>query len=100
MAYTPGSHAGPFAIGMFSDETAVGGRREFAGLVAGDRVREIGADTGALLRDWDAALARLTELAAGDRGGPDWRPLGEDLRVLPRSAPGRSCSPAPTTGST
>jgi 2-keto-4-pentenoate hydratase/2-oxohepta-3-ene-1,7-dioic acid hydratase in catechol pathway len=89
VGYTPGSHAGPFAIGMFSDETAAGGRREFAGLVAGDRVREIGADTGALLRDWDAALARLTELAAGDRSDPDWRPLGEDLRVLPPVRPGQ-----------
>jgi 2-keto-4-pentenoate hydratase/2-oxohepta-3-ene-1,7-dioic acid hydratase in catechol pathway len=89
VGYTPGSHAGPFAVGMFSDETAAGGRREFAGLVAGDRVREIGADTGALLRDWDAALARLTELAAGDCGGPDWRPLGEDLRVLPPVRPGQ-----------
>jgi 2-keto-4-pentenoate hydratase/2-oxohepta-3-ene-1,7-dioic acid hydratase in catechol pathway len=89
VGYTPGSHAGPFAVGMFSDETAAGDRRDFAGLVAGDRVRDIGADTGALLRDWDAALAWLTDLAAGDRGGPDWRPLGEDLRVLPPVRPGQ-----------
>jgi 2-keto-4-pentenoate hydratase/2-oxohepta-3-ene-1,7-dioic acid hydratase in catechol pathway len=75
---------------MFADEEAAGGRREFAGLVvAGERVREIGADTAALLRDWDAALAWLAELAAGEGTGPDWRALDESLRVLPPVRPGQ-----------
>jgi hypothetical protein len=65
--YNPGSHAGPFAVGMFGDAG-----REFAGLVAGGRVREIGASTSSLLRDWDAAVERLGELAAEEHGG-GWR---------------------------
>jgi 2-keto-4-pentenoate hydratase/2-oxohepta-3-ene-1,7-dioic acid hydratase in catechol pathway len=84
VAYTPGRHAGPFAIGMFAD-----GRHEFAGLVAGGRVCEVGADTGALLEDWDEALRRLAEQAAGNRRGPLWRSLDEDLRVLPPVRPGQ-----------
>ena len=41
MAYSPGIHAGPFAVGMFADDTAADGGREFAGLVVGDLVREV-----------------------------------------------------------
>jgi len=78
--YNPGSHAGPFAVGMFGDA-----RREFAGLVAGARVREIGASTSWLLDDWDAAMARLGELAADEQAG-DGRPL-DGLRVLPPVRP-------------
>jgi 2-keto-4-pentenoate hydratase/2-oxohepta-3-ene-1,7-dioic acid hydratase in catechol pathway len=78
--YSPGPHAGPFAVGMFADE-----RQEFAGLVAGGQVREIGTSTASLLRDWDAAMKGLGELAAERRGGA-WRPLDE-LRVLPPVRP-------------
>lgn len=76
MAYAPGSHAGPFAIAMLAD-----GQREFAGLVAGDRVREIGASTTELLGDWE----RLRELAE-DPGGQDWRSL-DGLRFGPPVRP-------------
>jgi 2-keto-4-pentenoate hydratase/2-oxohepta-3-ene-1,7-dioic acid hydratase in catechol pathway len=58
-----------FALGTFS---APGGA-EFPGLVAGDRVLELpGGTTRALLDDWERALPRLRELAAGGTG---WRPL-------------------------
>jgi 2-keto-4-pentenoate hydratase/2-oxohepta-3-ene-1,7-dioic acid hydratase in catechol pathway len=79
VAYTPGSHAGPFAIGMFAD-----GRHEFAGLVAGSRVREVAATTGDLLRDWDKAFTELNDA----RPVPEdaWRPL-DGLRVLPPVRP-------------
>lgn len=86
MAYTLGSHAGPFAVGMFAD-----GQREFAGLVAGGQVREVASDTASLLRDWDAAMTRLGELAAAgaDADPAAWRPLDEGLRVLPPVRPGQ-----------
>jgi 2-keto-4-pentenoate hydratase/2-oxohepta-3-ene-1,7-dioic acid hydratase in catechol pathway len=79
VAYTPGSHAGPFAIGMFAD-----GRHEFAGLVAGARVREVAATTGELLRDWDKAFSELNDA----RPVPEdaWQPL-TGLRVLPPVRP-------------
>ena len=89
MAYSPGSHAGPFAVGMFADDTAAVGQREFAGLVAEGRVRAIGDSTAPLLADWDASMRRLAELAgelAGDAAG--WRPL-DGLRVLPPVRPGQ-----------
>jgi 2-keto-4-pentenoate hydratase/2-oxohepta-3-ene-1,7-dioic acid hydratase in catechol pathway len=92
VAYSPGSHAGPFAVGMFADDTAAAGPREFAGLVAGGRVRELGDSTAPLLADWDAAMSRLAGLApgagtgAGDAAG--WRPL-DGLRVLPPVRPGQ-----------
>ena len=90
MAYSPGSHAGPFAVGMFAD-----GQREFAGLVAGGRVRPLGDSTAPLLSDWDAAMRWLAELAAEAGGAADaadapegWRPL-DGLRVLPPVRPGQ-----------
>jgi 2-keto-4-pentenoate hydratase/2-oxohepta-3-ene-1,7-dioic acid hydratase in catechol pathway len=91
MAYSPGSHAGPFAVGMFLDDRAADGQREFAGLVAGRRVRAVGDSTAPLLADWDAAMRRMAELAeagttAGGAGG--WRPL-DGLRVLPPVRPGQ-----------
>ena len=79
MAYAPGVHAGPFAVGTFADD-----EREFAGLVADGRVREIGASTALLLSDWDAALERLSELA-GEAHAP-WRPL-DGLRFRPPVQP-------------
>jgi len=90
VAYSPGSHAGPFAVGMFADDTAADGQREFAGLVAGGRVRAIGDSTAPLLADWDAAMGRLAELAgAGPAGDADgWRPL-DGLRVVPPVRPGQ-----------
>jgi 2-keto-4-pentenoate hydratase/2-oxohepta-3-ene-1,7-dioic acid hydratase in catechol pathway len=93
VAYSPGAHAGPFAVGMFAD-----GTREFAGLVAGGRVRPLGDSTAPLLADWDGAMSWLAELAAdaGDAPGaadagdaPDaagWRPLA-GLRVMPPVRP-------------
>ena len=80
MAYRPGSHAGPFAVGMFADES-----REFAGLVVGGQVREVGAGTSSLLRDWDAAMEWLGEQAA-EEDSADWHPL-DGLRVLPPVRP-------------
>src|SRR5215472_9600334 len=77
---------------MFVDDTAAGGQREFAGLVAGGRVRELGDSTAPLLADWDAALRQLADFAAGagtaagDAGA--WRPL-DGLRVLPPVRPGQ-----------
>jgi 2,4-didehydro-3-deoxy-L-rhamnonate hydrolase len=61
--------AGPFALGRF----AAGDGEPFPGLVAGARVRDLGADglpssTRELLADWDSALPRLAELAARSRG--------------------------------
>jgi 2-keto-4-pentenoate hydratase/2-oxohepta-3-ene-1,7-dioic acid hydratase in catechol pathway len=79
VAYAPGAHVGPFAVGMFAD-----GEREFAGLVAGGRVREIGASTAPLLSDWPAAVERLGELAV--EAHAPWRPL-DGLRVLPPVRP-------------
>jgi 2-keto-4-pentenoate hydratase/2-oxohepta-3-ene-1,7-dioic acid hydratase in catechol pathway len=81
VAYTPGAHAGPFAIGTFADRD-----HEFAGLVADGRVREVAASTAELLRDWDATFARLND---GRPVGQDaWRPLA-DLTVLPPVRPGQ-----------
>ena len=88
MAYTPGSHAGPFAVGMFADDKAGEGEREFAGLVVGGRVREVAPDTSSLLRDWDFALDHLGVLAAAAGRTAAWRPL-EGLRVLPPVRPGQ-----------
>jgi 2-keto-4-pentenoate hydratase/2-oxohepta-3-ene-1,7-dioic acid hydratase in catechol pathway len=93
MAYSPGAHAGPFAVGMFVDDTAADdsaddGQREFAGLVAGGRVRAVGDSTAPLLADWDAAMEWLTELAAELGGAAGWRPL-DGLRVLPPVRPGQ-----------
>ncbi|WP_198653391.1 fumarylacetoacetate hydrolase family protein [Actinocorallia populi] len=73
------SPAGPFALGSF----ALAGR-EFAGLVVGDRVRELSgpelpATTRGLLAEWDRVLPLLTGLAAAGDG--DWHDLA-DLKVL------------------
>jgi 2-keto-4-pentenoate hydratase/2-oxohepta-3-ene-1,7-dioic acid hydratase in catechol pathway len=86
VAYSPGSHAGPFAVAMFAD-----GHREFAGLVAGGRVRELGDSTAPLLADWDATMRRLAELVHTGTTAPGvagWRPL-DGLRVLPPVRPGQ-----------
>jgi 2-keto-4-pentenoate hydratase/2-oxohepta-3-ene-1,7-dioic acid hydratase in catechol pathway len=92
VAYSPGSHAGPFAVGMFLDDTADDGQRPFAGLVAGGRVRELGDNTAPLLADWDTAMSRLADLAAGAwtiaGSAAGWRPL-DGLRVLPPVRPGQ-----------
>jgi 2-keto-4-pentenoate hydratase/2-oxohepta-3-ene-1,7-dioic acid hydratase in catechol pathway len=80
-----------FALGVFrrrADGAASG--PEFTGLVRGDRVRDV-SDLGTvndLLADWDASLARLTELADQETGGEaDWTDIaGLDVRcpVAPR----------------
>ncbi|MEU9404507.1 fumarylacetoacetate hydrolase family protein [Streptomyces sp. NPDC048281] len=78
------SHAGPFALGTFSDGAAA-----FPGLVAGTRVRDLSglvASVRALVEDWDTWLPRLHELAATTDG--DWRDLA-DLRVLTPIEPGQ-----------
>ena len=74
----------PFALGVFRRPVTAG---TFAGLVRGDRVRDIsGLGTiGDLLTDWDAAFARLAELAEAADG--KWLSLaGLDVRcpVAPR----------------
>jgi hypothetical protein len=76
---THSSLAGPFALGTFA-----AGDREFAGLVAGDRVldltgSELPQTTRGLLEQWDQVFPRLQALAA--MGGPGWTDLAE-LRVL------------------
>jgi 2-keto-4-pentenoate hydratase/2-oxohepta-3-ene-1,7-dioic acid hydratase in catechol pathway len=82
-----------FAVGMFADDaddaddSAAGGVREFAGLVAHGQVLEVGADTASLLGDWGAAMARLGELTATAPAAA-WRPL-DGLRVLPPVRPGQ-----------
>jgi 2-keto-4-pentenoate hydratase/2-oxohepta-3-ene-1,7-dioic acid hydratase in catechol pathway len=67
-----------------------GGERAFAGLVVDGRVREVGASTAELLRDWDAAMDRLLALALegqnGAEDGAEWRPVSE-LRILPSVRP-------------
>jgi len=85
VAYTPGTLAGPFAIGMFAD-----GRREFAGLVASGHVHEVAASTTDLLRDWKVSMRRLSVLAAYAPATPSlrWRPVDE-LTVLPPVRPGQ-----------
>jgi 2-keto-4-pentenoate hydratase/2-oxohepta-3-ene-1,7-dioic acid hydratase in catechol pathway len=100
VAYSPGAHAGPFAVGTFVDDGAAGGPREFAGLVAGGQVRPLGGSTAPLLADWDATMRRLAELAAepgeagtaeagtAEAGTAGWLPLA-GLRVLPPVRPGQ-----------
>ncbi|MFF4116474.1 fumarylacetoacetate hydrolase family protein [Streptomyces sp. NPDC001714] len=78
------SHAGPFALGTFSDGAAA-----FPGLVAGTRVRDLSAlvaSVRALVEDWDTWLPRLHELAAATDGA--WHDLA-DLRVLTPIEPGQ-----------
>jgi len=82
------THAGPFALGTF----ARAGAPPFAGLVAGDRVRDLRDDLGPrtvrqLLEDWDAVLSRLGELAAGGGGGR-WLPLA-GVEILAPLRPGQ-----------
>jgi 2-keto-4-pentenoate hydratase/2-oxohepta-3-ene-1,7-dioic acid hydratase in catechol pathway len=77
---TYASFAGPFALGTF----AAGDGREFAGLVAADRVLDLTgsglpATTRGLLEQWEQVLPELQALATGDR--TDWAEL-DDLRVL------------------
>ncbi len=85
-----GEHAGRFALGAFEADG-----RAFAGLVVGDRVRDLTEDPGlwgdsagrtvdALLLDWDASFARLGGLVSRSDG--HWFSAA-DLRVLPPVAP-------------
>jgi 2-keto-4-pentenoate hydratase/2-oxohepta-3-ene-1,7-dioic acid hydratase in catechol pathway len=71
--------AGPFAVGTFADPAG----REFAGLVAGDRVRELSGSVLELLAGWD--IPRLTEFATGPG---EWRPLA-GLEIRPPVRPGQ-----------
>src|SRR4051794_27434580 len=76
---THSSLAGPFALGTFA-----AGDREFAGLVAGDRVLDLTGSglpqtTRGLLEQWDQVFPRLQTLAT--EGQPGWTDLAE-LRVL------------------
>ncbi len=93
------THAGPFALGTFARKgDRKGDRRDggeqgrpFAGLVAGERVRDLGDDLGdltvrGLLEDWGALLPRLQELAATTAG--TWLPLA-DLEILAPLQPGQ-----------
>jgi hypothetical protein len=75
VAYRLAAHAGPFALGTFTqagqaDVAGSAGPAAFAGLVAGDRVRDLSeqaATVAGLLRDWDAAMALLGELSRSRR---------------------------------
>lgn len=72
-------HAGPFALGTFS-----GGDIPFAGLVVGDRVRDLSdlsgpaggaaVSVGGLLESWDSALPMLADLA---KSQGRWIPVAE-----------------------
>ena len=89
-----GKVAGPFALGTFSAP----GQAAFAGLVVGDRVRNLAADgdfadfaaggplsTRSLLEHWDEALPRLLETAESSADG--WHSvdlLRTDAPVEPR----------------
>jgi 2-keto-4-pentenoate hydratase/2-oxohepta-3-ene-1,7-dioic acid hydratase in catechol pathway len=69
-----------YALGVF--RRAGGPGREFTGLVAGDRVRDVSGlgTVNDLLRHWDDAQRRLDELAAAPDAG-DWADLaGLDVR--------------------
>ena len=76
-----------FALGSF-----VHADREFAGLVIGDRVYDLGARLApgttvrALLEDWNSNLAALQRLATELEGAPEDFALG-DLRPLPPVRP-------------
>ncbi len=74
MAYTPGTPAGPFTLGMFSD-----GRREFAGLVVTGHVHEVAPSITDLLRDWSKSMRRLSVLAAyaPTTANREWQPVSE-----------------------
>jgi 2-keto-4-pentenoate hydratase/2-oxohepta-3-ene-1,7-dioic acid hydratase in catechol pathway len=85
--------AGPFAVGTF-----VRAGREFPGLVADGKVRDLSPEFGTtldLLRDWDAAMSRCAGLAH-DQGADDqvanddraWLTLSE-LRIAPPLRPGQ-----------
>jgi 2-keto-4-pentenoate hydratase/2-oxohepta-3-ene-1,7-dioic acid hydratase in catechol pathway len=81
-------HAGPFALGTFTRR-----EREFAGLVTGTRVRDLGDldDTSpvtvrGLLERWDDALPLLADLARGRSG--TWLPL-EDVAFRAPLRPGQ-----------
>jgi 2-keto-4-pentenoate hydratase/2-oxohepta-3-ene-1,7-dioic acid hydratase in catechol pathway len=103
VAYPVAAHAGPFALGTFTlagqagvtgpagraGVTGPAGPAGFAGLVAGDRVRDLSeqaATVTGLLRDWDAAMALLGELSRSRAGR--WLPLDE-LRPAPPVLPGQ-----------
>jgi 2-keto-4-pentenoate hydratase/2-oxohepta-3-ene-1,7-dioic acid hydratase in catechol pathway len=80
------AHAGPYALGTFR-----AGRREFAGLVVGDRVRPIDLVAGLerptvreLIEHWIAAQPELSALAAA--GGDEDYEL-DTLEVLPPVEP-------------
>jgi 2-keto-4-pentenoate hydratase/2-oxohepta-3-ene-1,7-dioic acid hydratase in catechol pathway len=74
-----------WSLGTFAADGASDGE-EFAGIVAGDRVRrlESGMSVTSLLADWEASHPVLDGLAASDRG--EWLRL-RDLRVLPPHRP-------------
>ncbi|HEX4087811.1 MAG TPA: hypothetical protein VHZ33_03790, partial [Trebonia sp.] len=101
MTFAPTGVEPGFALGVFRRRAAdgadgavgavgaVGAGPEFTGLVRGDRVRDVSAlgTVNDLLADWDAALARLAELAADNASTAAWASLADlDVRcpVAPR----------------
>ncbi|MEU6259934.1 fumarylacetoacetate hydrolase family protein [Streptomyces sp. NPDC047043] len=78
------AHAGPFALGTFSN-----GAGAFPGLVTGAHVRDLSdqvPSVRAIVEDWDGWLPRLHDLAASADG--TWHELAE-LRVLIPFEPGQ-----------
>lgn len=73
----------PFALGTFTELDGPSG--EFAGLVADERVLVLPGTTADLLRDWDAAMADLSERTGGSGS---WIPLAE-LRPASPVRPGQ-----------
>lgn len=82
--------AGPFALGTFAGPEP--GARRFAGLLVGDRVRDLSGLGAApptvldLVRDWSSSMRLFAELAGDPRGA--WRPVAE-LTVCAPLAPGQ-----------
>ncbi|WP_329361117.1 fumarylacetoacetate hydrolase family protein [Streptomyces sp. NBC_01483] len=78
------SHAGPFALGTFGDDSRV-----FPGLVVGPRVRDLSdlaPSVRAVIEDWEALFPRLVDRA--QETADAWYDLA-DLRVLAPIEPGQ-----------
>lgn len=78
------SHAGPFALGTFGDDSRV-----FPGLVVGPLVRDLSdlaPSVRAVIEDWDDLFPRLTELS--QEASSTWYDLA-GLRVLAPLEPGQ-----------
>lgn len=82
------AHAGKFALGTFT----LGDAAPFAGLVVGERVRDLSDVSGktvtvrSLVEDWDSSFETLSQLV--DKAAGSWLGIG-DLTFLPPIEPGQ-----------